>query len=62
VLSPLVVAALLGTVAALVHAAEPPAVVARSVEKEPGAASDEALLANADQPLRNIIIEQDRGV
>src|SRR5205807_4536159 len=62
VLSPLVVAALLGAVAALVHVAEPPAVVARSVEKEPGAASDKALLANADQPLRNFILEQFGGI
>src|SRR5262249_61398337 len=48
-LGPLVMPALLGAVAAVLHGAEAAAVVARSIEEEPGAAPRLALGADADQ-------------
>src|SRR5205814_10504418 len=61
-LAALVVAALLGAVAALLHAAEAAAVIARGVDEEPGTAPDQALFADADQVPRDLVLEQLRGV
>src|SRR6266403_3483471 len=58
----MVVPALLGPVAALLHVAEAAAVVARGVDEEPVTAPDLAFFANADQIPRDFVLEHLRGV
>src|SRR6267378_5189720 len=58
----LVVPALLGPVAAILHAAEAAAVIARGVDEEPVTAPDLAFFADADQIPRDFVLEQLRGV
>src|SRR6267142_6394063 len=58
----LVMPALLGPVAALLHAAEAAAVIARGVDEEPVTAPDLAFFADADQIPRDFVLEQLRGV
>src|SRR6266404_4140040 len=62
VLPALVMPALLGPVAALLHAAEAAAVIARGVDEEPVTAPDPAFFADADQAPRDLVLEQLRGV
>src|ERR1700682_4946984 len=58
----LVVPALLGPVAALLHVAEAATVIARGVDEQPGTAPDQAFFTDADQVARDLVLEQLRGI